>query len=131
MREIIIDANVWVRFARYQNLQPLLTRFDFHYLLPVINNYLLSEVFDALVENKWMTEKVALKTILFIAKVSLNTAGSAVYRLSPDPKDNYLFDLAVQNNCAFIVSDDGELLSFTLQPVEVKSCNWFLKHFPV
>jgi putative PIN family toxin of toxin-antitoxin system len=131
MHSIIIDANVWVRFARFRNLNPLLNRFDTHSLIPVINRYLLSEVFDALVKKKWMNDKSALATIQFIEDISILNKGRAVYRLIPDPKDNYLIDLAVQHNCSFIISDDSELLSFPLLPLPVKSCNWFLKQFPV
>ena len=61
---------------------------------------------------------------------SLFITEQSVYGLSPYPKDNYLFDLAVQSNCAFIISYNTDLLSFTMQSVEVKSCNWFLKNFP-
>jgi putative PIN family toxin of toxin-antitoxin system len=128
---IIIDANVWVRYARFRNLNPLLDRFDKHSLVPVINRYLLSEVFDALIKKSWMNNSTALATIQVIENVCISSPALAVYRLSPDPKDNYLIDLAVQNNCAFIISDDTELLSLPLLPVQVKSCNWFLKHFPV
>lgn len=131
MHKIVIDANVWIRFARFQNLQPLLNRLDLYHISPIANCYLLSEVFEVLVEKNWMTERVAMKIVEFIGRVCVLTTENAVYRLSPDPKDNYLFDLAVQSNCAFIISDDTNLLSFTMQPVEVKSCNWFLKQFPV
>jgi predicted nucleic acid-binding protein len=55
----------------------------------------------------------------------------SVYRLSPDPKDNYLFDLAIQNNCVFIISDDSKLLRFKLKPLPVHSTAWFIKKFPV
>jgi hypothetical protein len=51
MHSIIIDANVWVRFARFRNLNPLINRFDTHNLIPVTNRYLLSEIFDALVKK--------------------------------------------------------------------------------
>jgi hypothetical protein len=54
MNLIIIDANVWLRFARAKNHSPLLLRFAQYHLLPVVNNYLLSEIFDGVVENKWM-----------------------------------------------------------------------------
>lgn len=131
MFRIVIDANVWIRFARSRSIAPIIHCVRSHGLTPVANRYLLAEVFDALVENKWMTIKAAMGIIHFIEETCLLTAENAVYRLSPDPKDNYLFDLAVQSNCAFIISDDTDLLSFTMQPVEVKSCNWFLKQFPV
>lgn len=57
------------------------------------------------------------------------TTENAVYGLSPDPKDNYLFDVAVQNACVFIISDDSRLLQFSLKPIPVHTSQWFLKTF--
>jgi len=127
--KIIIDANVWIKYARAKDIAPLLNRFVQYNLLPVTSNYLLSEVFDELVENKWMDEKQAQRIIAFIKNITYNTIERAVYGVSPDPKDNYLFDLAVQNNCVFIISDDSELVRFSLKPVSVHTSSWFLKNF--
>lgn len=131
MFKIVIDANVWIKYARSKDIAPLLNRLVAYHLLPVANNYLLSEIFTTVVENGWTTEKVAANMISFIRKVVFMTTESAVYRLSPDPKDNYLFDLAVQNNCAFIISDDTRLLNFVLKPVHVHTSGWFLKTFEI
>ena len=131
MKLIVIDAGVWVRMARSILAEPLILRCKIYELVPVLNNYLLAEVHDALLKNKWATIRQADVFVNYMKESSLFVTENAVYRLSPDPKDNYLFDLAVQSNCAFIISDDTDLLSFALQPVEVKSCNWFLKQFPV
>jgi hypothetical protein len=54
--------------------------------LPVVNNYLLAEIFDAVVENGWMKEKTAARLIEFIRKIALPAVETAIYRLSPDPK---------------------------------------------
>ncbi len=97
----------------------------------VVNNYLLSEVSDALVNNKWMSDNLATVTIETIKRICTVVTENAIYGISPDPEDNYLFDLAVQNNCSFIVSNDIELLNFKLKPVPIFSSNWFIKHFPV
>lgn len=131
MYKIIVDANVWIRFARIKNIAPLLNRFTAYNLLPVTNNYLLSEVFGALVDNKWMNENKALNVAGFIKKITYHVIETATFRLSPDPKDNYLFDLAVQQNCIFIISDDSQLLQFILKPVRVYTSSWFLKAFPL
>lgn len=130
MFKIIIDANVWIKYARVKNVAPLLNRFTIYNLLPITNNYLLSEIFNAIVENKWMNDKQANNLTGFIKKISYNITERAVFRISPDPKDNYLFDLAVQNNCAFIISDDSLLLQFPLKPIPVYTPSWFLKNFP-
>jgi putative PIN family toxin of toxin-antitoxin system len=131
MYKIIIDANIWIHFARSKDIAPLLDRIIAYNLLPVVNNYLLSEIFNALVENKWMHENNAAKIIAFIRKVAFTDTERAVYALSPDPKDNYLFDLAVQNNCVFILTDDTKLLHIQMKPLPVYSCNWFFKKFPI
>ena len=116
MYKIVIDANVWIRFARYRNLFPLLDRLEAHNITPVANRYLLSEVFNALTGNNWMTEKLATVIVSFIGETCLLTTENVVYRLGPDPKDNYLVDLAVQLNCSLIISDDQALQSFAMQP---------------
>lgn len=131
MFKIIIDANVWIKFARIKDIAPLVNRFVVYNFLPLTNNYLLSEVFNALLENNWMQEKAAHNVIEFIRKISLGVKEKAVYGLSPDPKDNYLFHLGVQNGCVFIISDDSELLQFTLKPIPVHTSGWFLKNFPI
>jgi putative PIN family toxin of toxin-antitoxin system len=129
MYKIVIDANVWIKYARSKDIAPLLNRVVAFNLLPVANNYLLSEIFTAVVENEWMTAKVATNMISFIRKVVMMTTETAVYGLSPDPKDNYLFDLAVQNNCVFIISDDVKLIEFAFKPIPVHTSGWFLKTF--
>lgn len=129
MFRIVIDANIWIKYARSRDIAPLLDRFVAYQFLPVVNNYLLVEIFDAVVKNGWMKEKAADQLIDFVRKISLPTAEKAVYRISPDPEDNYLFDLAVQKACLFLITDDTELLNFRLPPVPVHSSGWFLKTF--
>lgn len=131
MFKIIIDANVWVKYARTRDIAPLLNRFVQYNLLPITNNYLLSEVFDAIIENQWMDEKQASNLITFIKKITYHTSEKAVYGISPDPKDNYLFDLAIQNNSVFIISDDSKLVRFKLKPLPVYTSSWFLKNFKI
>lgn len=131
MYPVIFDANVWVKYARARNIAPLLDRMVAYQFLPIVNNYLLSEIFDALVDNKWMNKQQATAIIDFIKKIALVQTERAVYRLSPDPKDNYLFDLAIQNNCVFIISDDSQLLQLKLKPMPVHTTSWFLKKFPL
>lgn len=130
MYKIVIDANIWIKYARAKNIKPLLSRFIHYNFLPVVNNYLLSEIFDALVLNKWMSAKQARLVIQFIANISLKTIEKAVFALSPDAEDNYLFDLAIQNNCVFFITNEKRLLSIKLKPLPIFSGNWFIKQFP-
>ena len=40
---VVLDANVWVRFAIDKNIKPLTNRLIAYQLVPVVDNYLLSE----------------------------------------------------------------------------------------
>ena len=131
MNFIVIDAGVWIRLARSNFAMPITKRLKYYFLIPVVNNYLLSEVHIALLKNNWATMKQADLFVEYIKELCYYVTELLVYRLIPDPKDNYLIDLAVQHNCAFIISDDSELHSFPLAPVPINSCDWFLKQFPV
>ncbi|WP_153796575.1 putative toxin-antitoxin system toxin component, PIN family [Foetidibacter luteolus] len=128
---IVLDANVWIRFARSRSLAALVNSIALYKLMPVTNNYLLSEVFDIILKHKWATASEARRYIDYVKSISMFITENVVYRLSPDPKDNFLFDIAIQHNCSVIISDDTELLSFRMQPVKVKSVSWFFKNFPV
>lgn len=131
MHFIIIDANVWIKYARSKNIAPLLDRLVTYQLLPITNNYLLSEIFNAVVNNNWMSQFQASAMISFIKEISFHITERVIYRIAPDSKDNYLFDLAIQTNSVFIISDDTRLLRYRLKPVPVHSANWFIKKFPV
>ncbi len=75
--------------------------------------------------------KAGLNIFLFIRKVTIAVTEKAVYGLSPDANDNYLFNLAIQTNCVFIISDDKKLSAFRLKPLPVHSTSWFLKTFSI
>ena len=130
-KKIIFDANILVRYSRTNYSIPLLQRAASNNLAIISNNYLLSEIHKAVLKNKWLNLKQANTYIELLKKVIVVKTETANYRISPDPKDNYLFDLAIQNNCAFIISDDRELLEFELKPIPVYSSNWFIKHYPI
>jgi predicted nucleic acid-binding protein len=50
---------------------------------------------------------------------------------SPDPKDNFLFDLALQTNSEVIVTKERALLNFTESPIPIHDIKWFKETYPV
>jgi uncharacterized protein len=56
---------------------------------------------------------------------------SDIFNKSPDPKDNFLFDLAIQTESEVIVSDERILSGFEETPVPVRSLGWFKDTFPI
>jgi predicted nucleic acid-binding protein len=97
--KIIIDANTWLRFIIHGKQHKLVDIIETYKLKVFADNYLLSEIFDTCIENEWYTKAQAHQIIENIRLVIVGTTTNAIYRFNPDPKDNYLFDLAIQNNC--------------------------------
>ena len=50
---------------------------------------------------------------------------------SPDPKDNFLFDLAIQTNSDILVTQEKALLNFENSPVKIHDLKWFKETYPV
>ena len=86
MNLIVIDANVWIKFARSKNVSPIALRLFKYKFVPVVNQYLFSEIFDVLTDNKWMTEKHARQLLLLLSQICYQSTEKAIYRLSPDRK---------------------------------------------
>lgn len=57
MYKIVLMPMYGLNYARAKDTAPLLNRLLTYRLAPIVNNYLISEVFDALIENKWMAPK--------------------------------------------------------------------------
>lgn len=133
LNKIVFDANIWARFCRSDKIFPLTQRIQLYFIIPVLDNYLLSEIHQVILKNEWLEIEQADRLIGLINSLSLNLSKSihSTCRISPDPKDNFLFDLAIQGNCSLIISDDAKLLQFPLKPVPVRTSNWFLKSFPL
>jgi predicted nucleic acid-binding protein len=48
---------------------------------------------------------------------------------SPDPKDNFLFNLAIQTGSELIASEEKILLNWQESPVPVHNITWFKENF--
>ena len=81
----------------YDELEEVLARRKF-------KKYLDFPIEDYLVYQKRLTKKINTKKI-FIG--------------SPDPKDDFLFDLANQSKATHLVTGDGKLLLFDYPPLKI------------
>jgi putative PIN family toxin of toxin-antitoxin system len=59
----------------------------------------------------------------------INTTPS--FKNCPDPKDNFLFDIALQSECEAIVTQEKILLNYLESPIPVRSIVWFKQTFEV
>ncbi len=66
-----------------------------------------------------------------IKEATIITVTLPTFTKSPDPKDNFLFDLALQTGSEVIVTQEKALLSFANCPIPIKSLKWFKETYPV
>jgi putative PIN family toxin of toxin-antitoxin system len=126
-KKCCIDSCVWVKYAGHFKTSTLLRHIADNNLLVYADNYLLGEIHEALIEGFDFTTGEADKIIQLISPFIIIEAPRNVFRLSKDAKDNYLYDLCIQNNCRYLITIDKEILSDTHAPFIRKTDAWLRK----
>lgn len=102
-----------------------------HKIVIFVNDSLIAELeknLPKVIKSPTIPYHQILEEILFLATY---VTTKKLFHNSPDPKDNFLFDLAIQTDSEVIVSDEKKLLDFKESPVPVKSLGWFKDTFPI
>jgi putative PIN family toxin of toxin-antitoxin system len=126
-KKCCIDSCVWVKYAGHYKTSTLLRYITENNLLVYADNYLLAEIHEALAEAFNFTISEADKIIQLISPFMIIEAPHTIFRLSKDAKDNYLYDLCIQNNCRYLITIDKEILSDTQAPFIRKTDAWLRK----
>lgn len=127
-KKCCIDSCVWVKYAGHFKTATLLLYIAANNLLVYADNYLLSEIHDALIEAFDFTVSEADKIIQLISPFIIIKAPRNIFRLSKDAKDNYLYDLCIQNNCRYLITIDNDILTDTNAPFIRKTDAWLKKN---
>ncbi len=122
-----IDGCVWVKYAGHFRVSTLLKYTIENNLIVFADNYLLGEIHNALIEGFNFTITEADKTIQLIFPFQIIKAPRNIFRLSKDVKDNYLYDLCIQNNCKYLITIDKEILGDLQAPFLRKTDAWLRK----
>jgi uncharacterized protein len=110
-KRVIFDTNVWVSYfigGRFEEITHLI--FD-HDLIVLTSPELITELSEVLTRKKFV-KYLTLPIIEYIDfHIELTEQVETVpsYTQSPDPKDNFLFDLAIQHQAAYLVTGDRKL----------------------
>ena len=132
-KHLVIDTSVYINYTRHQKLYRLADTILTYDLVI----YISPDLIDELERNIPLTSAVELPQ--FVYEGYLHTIKSVCvffepvpqYTDSPDPKDNFLWDLALQTNSEIIVTKEKALLSYTNSPVPVHDIKWFKGTYPV
>ncbi|WP_028667669.1 putative toxin-antitoxin system toxin component, PIN family [Runella zeae] len=125
---VVLDTNIWISYfikAKFSELVDL-----------IIDNDLLVYSFDALIEeltevlgrnkfSKYLTLPIS-DYIEFHQELVTIVKPKIKYTSSPDPKDNFLFDLTIQHKARYLVTGDRKLLALgKVENVEIMSLTAF------
>ncbi|CAN5260075.1 hypothetical protein BH11BAC6_BH11BAC6_07000 [soil metagenome] len=127
----ILDTSVYLTYAAYDKIYRLVNAVIIYELSIFINQTLLDELEKntarVLRLDSVTVEKIMKEILSFTTFVTTLPA----YSNSPDPKDNFLFDLALQTQSEVIVTQEKALLNFEQSPVAIHDLKWFKETFPV
>jgi putative PIN family toxin of toxin-antitoxin system len=107
----IFDTNIWITYIindRYDELAALVEKNRVCFLRSIPS---LEEFQEVLSRKKFQKYGVDVNlAIAFYKNVTTYCATQPLFTDCPDPKDNFLFDLALQGNAKYLVSGDKKVL---------------------
>ena len=130
INKIVIDTCVFLNYAKYGKLYRIADAVLTYDLEIYVDKNLMAEIVRnarKITENTLITRKIEHDIRQFTYQV--NTIPS--FTNSPDPKDNFLFDLALQTGSGVIVTKEKALLNFKDSPVAIHDIQWFKETYPV
>ena len=129
-KALIVDTSVFLTYIRYNQLYRLIDAFNKYDLDIFVNQNLLNEIERNI--NKNVKINTDTKEIIdFISENCILFETIPTFTQSPDPKDNFLFDLAIQTNSEILVTQEKALLNFENSPVKIHDLKWFKETYPV
>jgi len=130
-KRLVIDTSVYITYAMFNKIYRLFNAIDKYDLAVFVNEFLLNEIENNLYESLRFKDADHLMILAAIKEITSNITSTPLYKNSPDPKDNFLFDLAIQTNSEVIVTSEKALLGFEESPVIIHDIKWFKETFPV
>lgn len=125
---VVLDTNIWVSYfisGRFVQLSALV----FDYKLTLLSSPALADELAEVLSRRKFIKYLTLPVDDYVAfHHSLTTRLYPKIRFtdSPDPKDNFLFDLAIQYRAGYLVTGDRKLLAMPpLKQVQVISLTAF------
>lgn len=130
-KALVVDTSVFLTYAAYDKIYRLVDAIQKYSLLVYVNDNLLNEI-ERNLYNSVRVENA--NPILIFEAIKENTKLVSItssFTQSPDPKDNFLFDLAIQTNSEILVTQEKALLAFKESPVIIHDLKWFKETYPV
>lgn len=130
-KRLVIDTSVYITYATYNKIYRLVNAIHQYDLYIYVNEELITEIENNIADCLRIEDADPAILLKAIKEATIFTITQPAFTKSPDPKDNFLFDLALQINSEVIVTQEKALLSFESSPVPIKNLKWFKEIYPV
>ncbi len=128
---LVIDTSVYLNYARHKKLYRLSYCVEDYGLNLFVDDNLLKELERNLTKVLFFQGHDPSEALEEILEFTTLVQTIPIFTQSPDPKDNFLFDLALQTNSEVIVTEEKALLGFVESPVPIHDIRWFKETYPV
>ena len=112
----VFDVNIWLNYFISGKSEKIIEMIENNDVFFYRSLELMSELKDVINRPKFAKyfSNGTEEYILFVEQVTELFLTQTIFNLCPDPKDNYLFDLAYQSRSNFLVSGDKKLLAVSV-----------------
>ena len=129
--KLVIDTSVYINYCIYNKLYRLINAIDKYNLMVFINEDLIMELENNIEDALKSADTNASILLEAILEATILFDTLPLFKNSPDTKDNFLFDLALQTNSEVIVTKEIVLLNFMESPIPIRDIKWFKETYPV
>ena len=118
--KVIIDVNIWIIYFINSKTTELFNLITDNNLVVYSDNYLRDELLNVINRKKFTKyfndKSIEFNIGVFDGIVRINPTLKQ-FSGSPDKKDDYLFDLALQTKSKILVTGDKKLLDFKIENI--------------
>lgn len=110
---IVLDTNIWISYFMAGN-HVALVNIIFNNNLNVYTNDILIDELENVLNRPKIRRFLNVginELIAFHIELCIFHQTKPLYNLSPDPNDNFLFDLAIQTKSKYVVTGDKMILA--------------------
>ena len=121
---IIIDVNIWISYFIKSKTTEIFDLIIDNDLVVYSNKNLRNELIEVIHRKKftkYLTTESISNNILIFDELTTNFNTKKQFTGSPDSKDDYLYDLAIQSNSKILVTGDKKLIEFKITNLDVIS----------
>jgi putative PIN family toxin of toxin-antitoxin system len=112
----VFDVNIWISYFITGKAEEIIDMVENNDVLFYRSAQLMSELREVINRPKFAKyfPNGTAKYVSFVELLAEHFSTRAVFNQCPDPKDNYLFDLAYQSHSEYLVSGDKKVLAVTV-----------------